>query len=102
MITQDEHHTMDELYEHRHALFCALMRSNWRISWYGLKHSDGTMYDGWFIAGMNLPTGTISYHMPISQLHHVENTWIKRLENAPEWDGYTPDDVVERLNWWRP
>ena len=91
-IEKDEHHTMNELYEHRHALFGALAKLYG--GWKSKQHSDGTMFDGWFIAGIELPTGAISYHMPIELF---EDFPVIELASAPEWDGYTPDDVVKRL-----
>lgn len=94
--TSDGFHTFDELYEHRIALFIALMKSHPGISWWSRKHEDGSMFQGgWIIAGMSLPTGEISYHM--------RDTYIKNLKGIPElglgkkWDGHEPKDVVERL-----
>jgi hypothetical protein len=57
----DGYHTMDELYQHRYALFCALCKiyDNYvtplssRVTVYkSKKHHDGTMYEGWFIVMM--------------------------------------------------
>lgn len=62
----DGYHTFDELYQHRCMLFCALMFSNPAISWVSSIHHDGTMMADWFIAGMDLPTGRVTYHLPIS------------------------------------
>lgn len=48
--TSDGYHTIEELYEHRHALFMALTCAMpWR-SWKSRRHHDGPSYDGWFIA----------------------------------------------------
>ena len=61
-LVSDGYHTFKELYEHRVVLFVALITaltqqeyhpSN-KICWKSKKHSDGTMYDGWFIAGIGL------------------------------------------------
>lgn len=99
--TSDGYHTFNELYEHRHALFIKLCLSHPDISWRSKLHSDGTMFDGWFIAGMNLPTGVITYHLP-------ERLWdslafINTPNFAPEWDGHTAADTVDRLsNWVNP
>lgn len=93
--TSDGYHTFNELYDHRIALFCALMRSHKDISWWSEYHNDGTLIEGWIIAGMHLPTGDITYHIPSTTHIHVE---IKHLDKAPAWDGHTPSDVVDRLN----
>src|SRR5215469_18799003 len=92
----DGYHTFSELYEHRHALFIALANAYPNQAWRSLLHSDGTMYEGdWFIAGMNLESGQISYHLPLSYWPYLQN--ICTLENAPKWDGHKPEDVVNRL-----
>lgn len=94
----DGYHSFDELYDHRHALFIALMRSHQSMSWRSRRHDDGSGFDGWFIAGMHLPTGDITYHLP-------ERLWgaldgVKELDLAPKWDGHTSADVVKRLSNW--
>lgn len=98
----DGFHTFQELYEHRHALFINLLHSNPSISWRANVHEDGTMYDGWFIAGMNLPTGMISYHLPVDMWEMLDGSLIATTNKAPKWDGHSPDDVVKRLNAWKP
>lgn len=84
---KDEYHTMRDLYEHRTALFgfmCSILPS-----WKSKLHNDGSMYDGYFIAGIeNQP---ISYHMPLDRFDMFP---AKEIEKAPEWNGYTPHDVV--------
>lgn len=91
----DGYHTFDELYDHRIALFIALAKSHADIAWKAIKHADGSAWDGWFIAGMHLPTGDISYHLPESDWDKLDG--VEALDKAPEWDGHTPADVVERL-----
>jgi hypothetical protein len=60
----DGFHTFDELYDHRRALTAALCRAMGFSSWRSKQHHpDGDpMFDGYFIVGINLPTGTITYH----------------------------------------
>jgi len=94
----DSYHSFDELYSHRMLLYISLMKSYPHISWKSRKHNDGSTYDGYFIAGMKLPTGDISYHI-------IDNFWdllsnVKELEKGPEWDGHTSNDVLNRLNEW--
>jgi len=89
----DGYHTFDELYEHRHTLFCALSKK--MNGWKSKFHDDGTMFDGMFIAGIGLPNiGNITYHLPLSMYEMFIG---KELEKAPWWDGHTPNDVVDRL-----
>jgi len=93
----DGYHTFDELYEHRCLLFAALCRAYPSMSWKSKLHADGSSYDGWFIAGMGLPTGQITYHLPVEMwpLTHA-----RVLVQAPPWDGHTPQKVCERLEEW--
>ena len=73
------------------------MLSNPMISWRANSHDDGTSLDGWFIAGMHLDSGDISYHLPIALWAFLDGSAIETMLCAPKWDGHTPDDVVDRL-----
>lgn len=95
----DGYHTFDELYDHRVALFVALMKSHPIAAWKSLLHEDGTMYEGgWFIAGLILPEGMITYHLPMSEWDRLDG--IVEHDRGLAWDGHTPQDVVDRLNHW--
>ena len=96
----DSYHSFQELYSHRIMLFICLMKQNKDISWKSRIHKDGSKFDvdGWFIAGMKLPSGDITYHIP-------ENFWellidINVLETEPDWDGHDSEEVIRRLNNW--
>ena len=91
----DGYYTMDELYYHRGLLFSLVCNQNSKISWKSKKHSDDTMYNGMFIAGINTPEGQYTYHCEddLWDLFHV-----KELSNAPEWDGHKPKDIVRLLS----
>jgi len=92
----DGYHTFDELYDHRVTLFGALCLAYPALSWKSRLHSDGTSMDGWFVAGMRLPSGMITYHIPDSEWSKMFYL-VTELELAPKWDGHTPADVVQRL-----
>jgi hypothetical protein len=94
----DGYHTFNELYAHRHALFLNLMKCWPRCSWFSRKHEDGSEMAGWFIAGIHLPTGAISYHLPESFWEKAVWTGAKELELGENWDGPTSADVVSRLH----
>jgi hypothetical protein len=94
----DGYHTFDELYAHRILLFISLMKCNKLISWKSKLHNDETGYDGWFIAGMNLFSGNITYHIPDTFWDILSD--IPTLDKAPEWDGHTSEEVIKRLNNW--
>lgn len=96
----DGYHTFEQLYSHRIELFMALCRNIQRngdsLVWRSRMHSDGSAYDGWFILGIGVIPGTqLSYHLPESKWDECDFAAI--LDKAPEWDGHTSDDVLERL-----
>ena len=98
----DEYHTMHELYQHRMALNIALFsnlheprQDSHRIKVVKSKlHSDGTMFDGYFIVMAITEFGQISYHY---LLKHWDKFNIPEVEHTPEWDGHTSLEVMERL-----
>jgi hypothetical protein len=104
----DGYHTFTELYEHRITLFYALTKiyDNYitplstRVKcWKSKLHDDGTMYEGWFIAGMTVteftgPPLQIAYHIPIAWWDKFK---LLELDKAPKYDGYTANDVLQRL-----
>ena len=94
----DGFHTFDELYAHRIVLFNCLLKLNKEISWKSKKHSDGGQLAGVFIAGMDLPEGQVTYHIPDRFWEKLQD--IKTLERSPPWDGHCSNDVVKRLNEW--
>ena len=96
--TSDGYHTFDELYEHRMALTAALTAALPRnLSWRSkAHHPDGEpMFEGFFIVGIDLPTGTITYHYKLE--HWKLFSHVRIIPHAPAWDGHTPTDVVNRL-----
>ena len=96
--TSDGYHTFRELYAHRVALFILLMRLNPQNAWWSKLHHDGTMFEGgYIIAGLTTPFGQVTYHLQDKYIQYLENTDVPYLDLAPEWDGHTPNDVVDRL-----
>lgn len=103
-LISDGYHTFGELYEHRNQLFIALCRAVFyhpklypdSAVWKSKKHFDGTEWDGWFILGIGTHKGTqITYHLPISKWD--ECSFACTYDRAPEFDGHTSADVLERL-----
>lgn len=93
----DGWHTFGELYEHRITLFITLMKLLPKLSWRANNHDDGTMFEGWFVAGIHLPTGDITYHLPAEKWMDLDGLGIATTNCAPKWDGHTSDDVLLRL-----
>lgn len=91
----DGYHTFNELYHHRAILFAVICNSHKDLCWKSLKHSDGSMYDGMFIVGIDTPEGPVTYHYDADQYWFVFD--VKELYKAPEWDGHTSDDAIKRI-----
>ena len=93
--TSDGYHTFNELYHHRAVLFSVIVRDHPDLAWKSKLHSDGTMYDGMFIVGIQTPQGQATYHYDIDPYWDMFNC--KELDQAPEWDGHTPSEAIERI-----
>lgn len=93
--TSDGYHTFNELYHHRAVLFSVIVRDHRELAWKSMRHHDGTMYDGMFIVGIETPDGQATYHYDIDPYWDMFNC--KELDQAPEWDGHTPSEAIERI-----
>ena len=92
----DGYHTFGELYYHRAILFSVIVNAMPGKAWKSLLHHDGTMFDNdCFIVGVDTPMGQATYHYKASQ--HWDRFKCKELPFAPEWDGHTPDQAIERI-----
>lgn len=107
----DGYHTFDELYEHRMTLFVTLCREMQKCRefameqggmvryvkvWRSKFHNDVTMFKGMFIMGIGKDPGDqITYHLDLK--YWDETSFAETLPKAPEHDGHTSDDVLERL-----
>lgn len=93
-LISDGYHTFESLYYQRCVLFAFICNQNKNLAWKSKKHSDGTMYDNYFIVGINTPEGQYTYHYDLKYWYYFD---VKELENAPEWDGHTENDCFERM-----
>jgi hypothetical protein len=100
--TSDGFHTFAELYDHRRALTAVLAgyaaTASTPASWRSTQHhpDDDPMFEGgWFIVGIELDTGTVSYHYELKYWNDFPGVPV--LEHAPKWDGHTPADALLRL-----
>lgn len=101
----DGYHTFEELsfeelYDHRRALtaYLASLVAEFGNSWRSKRHhpGDDPMFEGgYFIVGIELPSGTITYHYKLSHWDDFAN--VPELEHAPKWDGAGPSETVTRL-----
>lgn len=111
IICSDGYHTIDELYDHRATLFIALCRLLSKESvpdtkehfdlpkydiWRSEVNGDGSAWEGYFVMGISREEGQqITYHIPMSRWE--ETNFAAVLDKAPDFDGHTPSDVLERL-----
>ncbi len=97
----DGDHTFEELYAHRRALTAVLAAAATTAdpsdSWRSKQHhpEDGPMFPDYFVVGIVLPTGPITYHYELK--HWDEFAAVPEVDHAPKWDGAMPDDTVSRL-----
>lgn len=109
----DGYHTISELYDHRRALTVALTKFIELYKMYfdsqgelrafrSLRHKDGTMFDGYFIVGIGYYVDQVDDFVSKITYHYDLIYWDQfdhcvTLERAPEYDGHTGQDVIERL-----
>lgn len=93
--TSDGYHTFDELYDHRAKLFSVIVRGHRELAWKSRLHHDGTMYDGMFIVGVETPDGQATYHYDVDPYWDLFDCEV--LDRAPEWDGHTPRQAIDRI-----
>jgi hypothetical protein len=100
----DGFHNFDQLYQHRIELFITVCKQfrfakdSTRVVWFSRKHSDGTEWPRWFILGIGITKGhQITYHLPVDPYLNRVSAMFEELPQAPEYDGHTSDDVIERL-----
>ena len=91
----DGSHSYKELYYHRMVLFATICNQNKDKAWKSKKHDDDTMFDNYFIVGIDTPEGSYTYHY---ELKYWSMFKVKVRQNAPKWDGHIPDDVTRLLS----
>lgn len=92
----DGWHTFDELYEHRTILFSLVLLAYKSKAWRSKLHADGTMFDGYFIVGVDTEEGQFSYHCQMKYWDLFD--YVKELPTAPIYNDHTSKDVVRLLS----
>ena len=93
-MISDTYHTFEDLYFQRCILFATICNQNKDKSWKSKKHKNGTMFENYFIVGIDTPKGSYTYHYHMQYWDYFN---VKELENAPDWDGHTSKDVIRLL-----
>lgn len=91
----DGYHTFNELYHHRAVLSSVVLNAYHGTAWKSKLHHDGTMFKGMFIVGLDTPEGQATYHYDIDPYWDMFK--VQELDRAPEWDGHTPTQAIERI-----
>lgn len=92
----DGFHTFNELYHHRAILFSVICNSMPEKAWKSKLHSTGDMFPGMFVVGIITSEGYATYHFDIDSYWDMFN--VQELTMAPEWDGHTPEDAINRIS----
>lgn len=91
----DGYHTFNEIYYHRLVLARALFNLARNDCLKSKKHDDGTMFNGYFIVGLNTKQGWATYHYPLEEW---DSFLCKEVEYFPKWDGHTSNDAINRID----
>lgn len=94
----DGYHTFGDYKDMRNHWFISTLNSNPTLSWKSMKHFDeenDPMYDGDFIAGISTPRGMATQHL---KMKYWDKLHVQELDRAPEYDGYTEEDVKNRID----
>lgn len=97
----DGFHTFGDLYDHRRALMAALAKAVLLDAWKTRHHhpdDETPMFPGYFLVGINLPTGGVRYHYKLA--HWDDFRSLIEVPHAPVWDGAGPNETVSRLLAW--
>lgn len=91
---------ISELYAHRARIFSALMHAHQEISWWSRKQSDGAPVEGFIVAGIDTPSGEVSYLLPEDEAEHLPAD--TEIDLAKDWNGYDDEEILQRLLSLRP
>jgi hypothetical protein len=87
---EDEYHSFNDLYNQRMYLTALAFNSNKENCWKSTLHSEGDMFEGYFIVGIYTNKGPFTYHYKIEYWDLFD---IREVDRAPHWDGHTSADV---------
>lgn len=87
---KDNYHSISELYFNRLVLFSIICNTYKNNAWKSKLHSDGTMFEDYFIVGISTPQGDFTYHY---NMKYWELFNVKELKYAPIYDGHQPSDI---------
>ena len=89
-------HTLDKLNEHQTILFSLVLLVYKSKAWRSKLHADRTMFDDYFIVGVDTDEGQFSYYCRMKYWHLFD--YVKELSTAPVYDNHTSKEVVRLLS----
>lgn len=97
-VISDGYHSFNELYTYRmiyNAVASNLLASKFEV-YKSKKHSDNKLCfgGGWFVVVMELPTGQVTNHYPLSEWDFFK---IPERPRAGKYDGHSPTSAKYRL-----
>lgn len=93
----DKYHTFGDLYEQRAFLFSIICNQNKKIAWKSRKHFNeevDPMFEGDFAVGLFTDKGPACFHFKLKYWNLFD---VKEIDRAPEYDGYSPKEALERF-----
>ena len=96
----DGYHTYEEYTEARNAWCINYLTERPDISWKSLRHYDEendsiSNFNDDFVAGINTPKGPVAQHI---KMKYWDLLKAPEIDHAPEYDGYTTAESIERIN----
>ena len=95
----DKYHTFEEYTDTRNLWCINYLTERPDISWKSLRHFDEendsiSNFNGDFVAGVNTPLGPVAQHI---KMKYWDLLNAPEIDHAPEYDGYTMADSIERV-----
>lgn len=96
-LDQMSREEVSPVWKSKHHSDCILHIPNWpqEFDESGKRKPCCSMFSDSFVCGIGYEPGKqITYHLPLKMWDEVE---VFELQKAPEWDGHTAKDVIQRL-----
>ncbi len=93
----DGYHTFDELYDHRCLLYLTWLVQEQRLGSERRVYFVRNHYPNWDLLVAYINDEQVSYHIRIYYRDILEKHFKEVDEKEHEFDGYTPEDVADRL-----
>ena len=93
-LVRDKHYAFWQFYELRTVLLILIANCLLYMCSKARKHDDGTMFNDDFILVINTALGNSSHHL---KAMYFDDLHIEEVSSSPKYDGYTPEDNLNRI-----